>query len=269
MPVRASMTNSTRSASATADAAPARMRPARVSGAASSSPAVSISLTVRPRSSASASFRSRVTPGVSATRASRRPARRLNSVDFPTLGRPAITTTGSMIPSDDVPRPDTLSRSYGPGPRWAASTALSRPPGVLPAPPRSAPGSLTQGQQPAIVADHQQRAVDHDRRDRRRGGGQRLTPEDIPGVRTDGERILIGAGDNQAVADQHRAVPGQQALLLFRVVVAGQRCDPGNASIGEADRRHFLLQGDQEQPSAGDIGRVLAGNLPLPQPPAR
>ena len=72
------------------------MRPASVSGAASSSPAVSISRTMRPRNCASASLLSRVTPGVSATSAMRRPASRLNRVDLPTLGRPAMTTIGSL-----------------------------------------------------------------------------------------------------------------------------------------------------------------------------
>ena len=95
-PARASTTNTVRSAVAVATPAPSRIRPAMVSGAASSSPAVSTSRTRRPRSSASASLRSRVTPGVSATSASRRPASRLNSVLLPTFGRPAITTSGSI-----------------------------------------------------------------------------------------------------------------------------------------------------------------------------
>ena len=89
------MQNSTRSASATACSEEARIRPYRLSGADSSSPAVSIRRTRRPRSSASASLRSRVTPGVSETMAERRPDSRLNRVDLPTFGRPATTTTGS------------------------------------------------------------------------------------------------------------------------------------------------------------------------------
>ncbi len=72
------------------------MRPNSVSGALSSSPAVSTRRTMRPRNWAVASLRSRVTPGVSATRAERRPARRLNSVLLPTFGRPAMTTTGNI-----------------------------------------------------------------------------------------------------------------------------------------------------------------------------
>src|ERR1700722_20135563 len=95
-PARASTTNSTRSAVRTELAAPWRMRPARVSGAASSNPAVSIRRAFRPRNMASASLLSRVTPGVSATKAARLPASRLNSVDLPTLGRPAMTTVVAM-----------------------------------------------------------------------------------------------------------------------------------------------------------------------------
>ena len=69
MPVRASTTNTTRSASATAASDEARIRPYSVSGALSSNPAVSISRTRLPRINASASLRSRVTPGVSDTMA--------------------------------------------------------------------------------------------------------------------------------------------------------------------------------------------------------
>ena len=47
-----------------------------------------------PAKVASASRRSRVTPGLSSTIASRLPDSRLNSVDLPTLGRPMIATTG-------------------------------------------------------------------------------------------------------------------------------------------------------------------------------
>src|SRR5690625_1907264 len=41
-------------------------------------------------------MRSRVTPGISATRASRVRVSALNRVDFPTLGRPTMTTTGTV-----------------------------------------------------------------------------------------------------------------------------------------------------------------------------
>ena len=41
------------------------------------------------------STRSRVTPGVSSTTASRRPRMRLTSADLPTFGRPTIASTGS------------------------------------------------------------------------------------------------------------------------------------------------------------------------------
>ena len=64
-----------------------------------SHPPVSISMNDRPFHSASYLTRSRVTPGVSSTIASRRPMIRLTKVDFPTLGRPIIATFGS--PSRD------------------------------------------------------------------------------------------------------------------------------------------------------------------------
>ena len=97
-PARASTTNSTRSASDDrALGRTARMRPARRLGRAL--PPARRCRPAGPRgraACASASLRSRVTPGVSATSALRRPASRLNSVDLPTFGRPAMTTTGSM-----------------------------------------------------------------------------------------------------------------------------------------------------------------------------
>ena len=48
----------------------------------------------RPPHSHSYWMRSRVTPGVSSTIASRRPKKRLINVDLPTLGRPKIATIG-------------------------------------------------------------------------------------------------------------------------------------------------------------------------------
>ena len=41
-------------------------------------------------------MRSRVMPGSSPTMERRSPVMRLKSVDFPTLGRPTITTVGSV-----------------------------------------------------------------------------------------------------------------------------------------------------------------------------
>ena len=81
------------SAAAIAASVCARMRADRLSGAAACSrPAVSITVKVRSPSCASPSRRSRVTPGRSSTRARRRPTRRLNRVDLPTLGRPTMAT---------------------------------------------------------------------------------------------------------------------------------------------------------------------------------
>src|SRR5579872_367417 len=55
-----------------------------------SSPAVSMTVNCRSPSRPAPSRRSRVTPGSSSTSASFCPTRRLNSVDFPTLGRPIM-----------------------------------------------------------------------------------------------------------------------------------------------------------------------------------
>jgi hypothetical protein len=126
IPARASTTNTTRSAPATAASLLARMRPYSESGALSSSPAVSTSRTIRPRNCASASLRSRVTPGVSLTIADRRPARRLNSVLLPTFGRPAMTTVGSMRQNLEKRPGRSLKPSSKPAPTTPAAAAPPR-----------------------------------------------------------------------------------------------------------------------------------------------
>ena len=69
-------------------------------------PALSTNTNRTPYHSASVDTLSRVVPGVSETIAIRLPARRLNSVDLPTFGRPtmaiigkAITGNGEMVSS--------------------------------------------------------------------------------------------------------------------------------------------------------------------------
>ena len=117
MPTRASTTNTTTAACPIAVSDDARIRPYSDSGALSSSPAVSISSTSRPRNVAGASLRSRVTPGSSDTSARRRPASRLNSVDLPTFGRPAIATIGrgpSLIYLYADRTPSSVSTSSAP-----------------------------------------------------------------------------------------------------------------------------------------------------------
>ena len=59
---------------------------------------------------AAPSRRSRVTPGVSSTSASRRPASRLNSVDLPTFGRPTMATVKLMVRRCPRGRPRRRSR---------------------------------------------------------------------------------------------------------------------------------------------------------------
>src|SRR6516225_5872148 len=72
------------------------MRPLKLSGAACASPAVSTTLNSRSPRCALPSRRSRVTPGLSSTRAIRLRASRLNSVDLPTFGRPTMATVKLM-----------------------------------------------------------------------------------------------------------------------------------------------------------------------------
>jgi len=68
-----------------------------IPSAVGSQPPVSTTTKFFPFHSASYETRSRVTPGVSSMIASREPMIRLTKVDFPTLGRPTITTRGKPI----------------------------------------------------------------------------------------------------------------------------------------------------------------------------
>ena len=63
--------------------------------ASGSQPPVSTSVKRRSFHSPLYVTRSRVTPGVSSTTASRRPRMRFTSADLPTFGRPTIAITGS------------------------------------------------------------------------------------------------------------------------------------------------------------------------------
>src|SRR5438132_1727124 len=95
MPLCASTTKTTTSASAIAASACLRTA-VSISPVASSSPPVSTSVNSRPRHSAVAYRRSRVVPGSSSTMATRSPTRRLKSVDLPTLGRPTTATRSRL-----------------------------------------------------------------------------------------------------------------------------------------------------------------------------
>jgi hypothetical protein len=95
-PARASITNIRASASAIAVSVCSCIRAVSEPLAPSSRPAVSISVNSRSPRRPWPSRRSRVTPGVSSTSASFCPTSRLNSVDFPTLGRPMIAMVKDM-----------------------------------------------------------------------------------------------------------------------------------------------------------------------------
>ena len=74
-----------------------------------SQPPVSITMNLRPPHSHSYWTRSRVTPGVSSTIASRLPINRFINVDFPTFGLPKIPTIGK--PSKFLSRNNSHTRS--------------------------------------------------------------------------------------------------------------------------------------------------------------
>ena len=112
-PARASIMNRQTSAASIARSVSARIRPGRLASVASSRPAVSIAVKRSGPSRPAPSRRSRVTPGWSSTSASRRPTRRLKSVDLPTFGRPTMATVKDMarrLPgSAPPPRPGAPS----------------------------------------------------------------------------------------------------------------------------------------------------------------
>ncbi len=94
MPVLMSHTKTITVAEEMAISACSRMKDKIWSSVPGSMPPVSTRSKVRPRHSASAYRRSRVTPGVSSTMDRRFPVSLLNSMDLPTLGRPTMATRG-------------------------------------------------------------------------------------------------------------------------------------------------------------------------------
>ena len=91
-PALESTTKTTRSASSTARRACSATCWISGEGSATSTPPVSTRTNRLPAHSQTTSLRSRVTPGVSKTTASRVAVRRLTSVDFPTFGKPTTAT---------------------------------------------------------------------------------------------------------------------------------------------------------------------------------
>ena len=96
-PVPISVTRTMTSAESMAIWACSRMNSSISLSAEGSMPPVSTISKLRPFHSHSAYSRSRVTPGVSSTMESRRPARRLKSMDLPTFGLPTMATRGLDI----------------------------------------------------------------------------------------------------------------------------------------------------------------------------
>jgi|GEM_PF-4722370 len=125
-PSRASITKRQASAISMALSVWARASAAMPFSFGSSRPAVSITVKRIPRKRASPARRSRVTPGLSSTRASLRPTSRLNSVDLPTLGRPMMAIVGSFAGSSGVAVMVSRAAPHAPQRRAISSASLVR-----------------------------------------------------------------------------------------------------------------------------------------------
>src|SRR5262245_55851585 len=240
----------------------ARMRPEIAAGAASSRPAVSISVTWWPPSDASPSRRSRVSPGISDTRAVRLAVRRLNRVDLPTLGRPTMATTGGMHGSHDM----NGQWCATPGPsRLAARTAA----------PLNGAASLERVE-PRVVAQHVEAAPGDHRCNEDRvadavGGG------DLAAARFHADQLPLGGGEPQPAAGQNRPSPGAGPQLGCPANPAvgarhgGELAGGIHHKHGVAGHPGLLDAGDRDGPDAlprlrrrGDQAPAVAGSIPPP-----
>ena len=104
IPVRTSTTKSTTAAWARPDSICRSISAVRPSGSSKPMPPVSTSSSTRPSSSIRCTSRSRVTPAVGSSIAIRFSMSQLNRLDFPTLGRPTMTTWGIMGSNSGVGR---------------------------------------------------------------------------------------------------------------------------------------------------------------------
>ncbi len=95
--------------------------------ASGSQPPVSCTMNRLPAHDASYETRSRVTPGMSSTTASRRPRMRFTSDDLPTLGRPTMATTGTATadPSSPSSVNSLMSQSDSSRPQTVVADACS------------------------------------------------------------------------------------------------------------------------------------------------
>src|SRR6266851_596839 len=188
------MTSSATSASARASSVWACMRAASEAGAASSRPAVSITRKHRSAIRPSPSRRSRVTPGISSTRASRRPTSRLNSVDFPTFGRPRMATAMLI------------------GVLWRrlSGSAIGRQSGVV--------GQHIEG----IVGNHRRKIA---------AGRYLLAAKRLAGIRRYRQRATVRGEDDQPIATEHRARPRNRTLLFLLVLVSQKHTHPPHLTL--------------------------------------
>jgi len=123
-PVRVSVTKRITDAVSMAISIWRSMSSVRLSTSRMPIPPVSTSSTKRPSTSSRWGMRSRVTPAVGSTIARRRPANQLKRLDFPTLGRPTMTTWGiAMQPLSRKSHPPIASRQAIP---WSIGEHLRR-----------------------------------------------------------------------------------------------------------------------------------------------
>src|SRR6056297_3691004 len=138
-------------------------------------------------------MRSRVTPGWSATSASRVRVSALNSVDLPTLGRPAITTIGS------------------------AERLISRDTGLR-------GGAYAPGRELAVDIQYEQNIADDQRRACRCGLGRPLARDEFAGIGIQPVDVALVVGHRNESALKHG--PTQAATQKLLVAPAGRTAAP-------------------------------------------
>src|SRR6266851_7006856 len=222
------MTSRATSASARASSVWAWIRAASEAGAASSRPAVSMTRKHRSAIRPSLTRRSRVTPGISLTRASRRPTSRLNSVDFPTFGRPRMATAMLI---------GVLRRRL-----WSA---IGRQSGVV--------GQHIEG----IVGNHRRKIA---------AGRYLLATKGLAGIGRYRQRAAVRGEDDQPIATEHRARPGNRTLLFLLVLVARKHTHPSHLTFVPRQTHQLVVVRQNVNVVSGHPKAVSAAELQLPSP---
>src|SRR5207237_3397451 len=174
------------------------------------------------------SRRSRVSPGVSSTSASRRPTSRLNSVDFPTFGRPRIATAKPIAGI------------------WATRLRLAI------------------GRQSGVVGQHIKRIVGDYRR-KIATGRYLLAPERLSGIGRDRQCAAVRGEDDQPVTAEYRARPGNRILPLFLVLVTRQHPHPPYLTLVPREADQLVVVGQHEDVIPGHPETVGTAEFLFPR----